>query len=657
MLSNNAISNYSLINEAPEEILANIFSYLDLKSISNCFYTCSKWYHSMTHLPICYPFNSTASRGILPQVYKEVLHLDSFREYNSFWLNVNESISIDFHCNGNKTFVGGSLHSLLERLIEQVDENELQDNDDRFEFKENIASAVVGGYSGALGFQTLKQIMSAIHSNNSPTLPYPLLGSPTNLTPSTLPNNQAFPNDKLSTSSASSTITSNNSELQQQEEEQPTTFEVFSFQRSFFKTFESFLSKSNFLKMSFIHFLDLDRKQVELTRRLLEEGELLNNNNKEEKENMERTIEECRRKIIKLLNVLNMFIHFCIRMDPKDQENDDLIVLQFCQFIDNYLINENVTYNVLYPFKFLKGIQLKHSLYKKLINLEKKKQEFIIVNPLKSITNLTDTIKSTNIYTIGKKALAQQLTILEFLHYKDLRCFEFIGFPWRKCPSKCPAIVLLNKHFERIAQWVATEIVMPKTVQERSNAMKFFIDLCLEELIELKNYQTLFAISAGLMSASVFRLKLTKEDAGDDYFDKLESLRELVSLRANFRVLRTVLESIKSEDTIPYIGVFLSDLKNLYDYSNQLKQYSVKEKMLEESGVTCVNWFIIQREYHIIHQLMCWKEKCMETYYKKFEKDEFIQYCIENSFLRGAKSFEELYQTSLKREPRQNNNQ
>ena len=342
-------------------------------------------------------------------------------------------------------------------------------------------------------------------------------------------------------------------------------------------------------------------------------------------------------------------------MDPRDEENDDLIVLQFSQFIDMYLIKcgPEQNGNLLNPVKYLKGVQLKHNLYTKLVDLEmlKKKQQFRTVN---STLKPTESLKEMSIYTIGPKVLAEQLTVLQFEYFKNMRTFEFIGFPWRKCANKCPGIVLNNKHFENIARWVGTEIVVPKTVTERAQAMKFFIDLCINNISEFKNFETVFAISAGLMSAAVFRLKLTRQEAGEEYEEKLERLREIVSLRSNFRYLRGLLESVKDETSIPYLGLFLSDLKGLHDTSNQFRKYLDKEKELQEAGVTCINWFIVQREYQIIHQLMYWKQLCEDKFYDEFEKDVVVQNKIDD-MIKQAKSVEELYQLSLKREPRQTN--
>src|SRR3989338_13956 len=253
--------------------------------------------------------------------------------------------------------------------------------------------------------------------------------------------------------------------------------ESHSFQRTFFKTFEAYLNKSNFCRMCFAYLIDLDQEQVE----------------------SEEQAQEKRRKIINLMKVLNVFIHYCIRMDPRDEENDDLIVMQFSQFLDAYLINnvsiEESTNNVLNAVKYIKGIQIKHNLYQKLLKLEelKKKRQFKIINPLASSPlKPLDINKEVNIYTIGPVALAQQLTVLELEYYRNLRTFEFVGFPWRKNPNKCPSIILNNKHFENVAKWVANEIVEPKSAEDRANAFKFFIDICVNHLSNYQNFGTIF---------------------------------------------------------------------------------------------------------------------------------------------------------------------
>ncbi|EFC48070.1 RasGEF domain-containing protein [Naegleria gruberi] len=607
-----------IVDQIPEEILATISSYLDLKTIGYCMNVSNRWRLSiLKHLRICYPYSQ--KKDVITFVSKEVLHLDSFRQVNKFWLGVNECVAIDLISKGKETFIGGSVHNLLERLIDAVNESEMSDSD-LFELS-MISSAVIGGFSGSLDFMSNQQRTSALNGSlqsnvSSPTPPGPLLGSPTGVGNMFTPGSPT--NGDIDTSNE-------------------TIIEAHSFQRTFFKTFESFMTKSNFLRMCFTHLIDLDNQQVEF------------------KEN------EKRRKIIKLMQVLNMFVHYCIRMDPRDEENDDLIVMQLSQFLDTYLINsvsleENNT-NVLNSVKYIKGVQVKHHLYNKLVALEelRKKRQFKIVNPLSSSSlKPQDINREVNIYTIGQEALAAQLTILEMEHYRNLRSFEFVGFPWRKTPNKCPSIILNNKHFENVARWVANEIVQPKTVEERAKAFKFFIDICVNHLSSYQNFGTIFAISAGLMSASAFRLKLTRQEAGSEYEEKLENLREIVSLRANFRVLRGILDSLRSEACIPYLGMFLSDLKNLHDSSNQLRKYVEKSKELNEQGITCVNWFVIQREYQIVHQLMYWKQLFEDKYLNTLQKDEVIQLRLDQ-YLNQSKGFDELYQVSLKREPRNNN--
>ena len=262
----------SFVESIPEELLAVISSYLPIVSITPCLIVCKKWRSAVLHhLQICYPFSQEPTKNMIPFVSKEVLHLSSFREVNNFWLRVDEGISMDLVCKGKETFIGGSLHNLLERLIEQVDEREMNDHDKYG--ASPIGTAVIAGYSGSLEFLTNQQLNSVLTGNipptNSPTPPGPLLGSP---------------------HSAGNMFASSHNNGDESPQEERMVYESHSFQRAFLKTFESYLSKSNFCRMCFSYLIDLDQEQAEI-------------------ENSEKS----RRKFVKLMKVLNMFIHYCIR--------------------------------------------------------------------------------------------------------------------------------------------------------------------------------------------------------------------------------------------------------------------------------------------------------------------------------------------------------
>lgn len=268
------------VDQLPEEIMATITSFLPIGAMSSCLAVCTKWRAAvLKHLHICFPFSQDGKNNVIPFANKEFLHLESFREFNSFWLRVNESIFMDLGCKGKPTFIGGSLHNLLEKLIESVDESEMNDRDE-FELS-SIAVAVIAGVSGSLEFMTSQQRNQVLSGNlpqsmaNSPSPPGPLLGSPISTGASI-----TFPN-----------LTSGESVETVDEEKSASalTEAPHSFQRSFLKTFESFLSKSNLCRMCFLYLIDLDKEQM-VTKQ-----------------------PETQRKVVKLMKVLNMFIHYCIR--------------------------------------------------------------------------------------------------------------------------------------------------------------------------------------------------------------------------------------------------------------------------------------------------------------------------------------------------------
>lgn len=181
----------------------------------------------------------------------------------------------------------------------------------------------------------------------------------------------------------------------------------------------------------------------------------------------------------------------------------------------------------------------------------------------------------------------------------------------------------------------------------------------------MRNFQTLFAIIAGLMSASVFRLKKSRELLSQETQQVWESFRHLVSLRSNFKMLRICLESCEKMPTVPYIGMFLADLKALHD-CYVFGEFTQKQDELEKKGIKFVNWFIMNHEYLIIEHLQSWQFKYFPTIVKyetsgtnkrvlKLDKVETIQNLIKELLSKqNLKPVSTVYQESLKREPREN---
>lgn len=162
------------------------------------------------------------------------------------------------------------------------------------------------------------------------------------------------------------------------------------------------------------------------------------------------------------------------------------------------------------------------------------------------------------------------------------------------------------EHFDKIAMWISAEIVLPKTVEQRGSKLSYFLRVC-TCLLEMNNFQTLFAIVAGLLSASVFRMNETWAQLTPEQAKQVELFRELVSLRNDFATYRTYLASCTQVPCLPYFGMFMGDLKLMHDYPIHPQYAAISHALLSNHGITLYPWIMLLHEYDCIYQVRCWQ--------------------------------------------------
>lgn len=324
------------------------------------------------------------------------------------------------------------------------------------------------------------------------------------------------------------------------------------------------------------------------------------------------------------------------------------LIRQLLHFIDKEMMSLEDESSVQLAI-YLRGLFLKEALQKAIkdANVSRYLRQFPID---KSIHECTD------LFTISVSELAKQLTIQVFETVDKIEPHEFCGYPWRQRQHKCPNIMSKLRTFEEVYAWVATCIVKPDTAEERAKVMRFFIRLCMS-LLKLRNFDTIFCILGGLTCASVFRLKNTKALLLQEDLDAMAYFEEIVSFRADFSTLRTHLQSCSYLPTIPYYGLFLGDLKSVWDYPAH-PMFNQAKNELEKRGIALINVYNLQREYHSISILQRWRFE--HSYYPLENKasdlpDMFkvahIQELIHNG-IKEALPVQQLFQLSLTREPR-----
>ena len=154
---------------------------------------------------------------------------------------------------------------------------------------------------------------------------------------------------------------------------------------------------------------------------------------------------------------------------------------------------------------------------------------------------------------------------------------EFAGQAWNKKKENAPNLVRYIRSFNERSSWFSSIILKASHLTERVNLISKFIEIGLE-CAKLKNYSSVFAINASLVSTPVQRLSETFNKLKSKEKKGLERLKELTDTSNNFQTLRKLFQ--EPPPLLPYIGVLLSDLTFTEDGNKQIVEGPNKAKFV-----------------------------------------------------------------------------
>ncbi|KAG1466035.1 hypothetical protein G6F55_000744 [Rhizopus delemar] len=167
-------------------------------------------------------------------------------------------------------------------------------------------------------------------------------------------------------------------------------------------------------------------------------------------------------------------------------------------------------------------------------------------------------MKSTDLH------IAKQLTWIETQIFSRIEDREFIRNMWNNGTNLTANNMVSASiaHFNFISAWVATLIVSQPRTSKRASLLLKFMSIAIE-LRNLYNYNSLMAVLAGINSASILRLKQTRQAViGKKLYKQFQSLERLMSTDKSFSSYRMALKATKGPG-IPYLGVHNQDLVSL----------------------------------------------------------------------------------------------
>ncbi|KAJ6243439.1 ras guanine nucleotide exchange factor i-related [Anaeramoeba flamelloides] len=239
--------------------------------------------------------------------------------------------------------------------------------------------------------------------------------------------------------------------------------------------------------------------------------------------------------------------------------------------------------------------------------------------------------ESLTLFDIDEEEIARQISIIDFEIFSKIRPAELLNCAWSKEKLKHRAknVLRMTKRFNTMSEWVATLIIKPERVRQRTKVLTKFINIA-HHLRNLKNFNSLISVLSGINSSAVHRLSFTFEELKPRLTETYEKLKTLTSGKDNYKNYREVLK--KSElPCIPFLGFYQTDLTFIEDgnpdYIDGLINFSKRSLV-----------------YDIIFDIQSYQVKSYNLH-PVYQIALFL-----NKFPRMDKKT--LYQMSLKREPR-----
>eukprot|EP00008_Paramoeba_atlantica_P002026 CAMPEP_0201502282 /NCGR_PEP_ID=MMETSP0151_2-20130828/84050_1 /ASSEMBLY_ACC=CAM_ASM_000257 /TAXON_ID=200890 /ORGANISM="Paramoeba atlantica, Strain 621/1 / CCAP 1560/9" /LENGTH=875 /DNA_ID=CAMNT_0047895863 /DNA_START=103 /DNA_END=2730 /DNA_ORIENTATION=- len=243
---------------------------------------------------------------------------------------------------------------------------------------------------------------------------------------------------------------------------------------------------------------------------------------------------------------------------------------------------------------------------------------------------------------ITEKDLAMQMTVIESEMYCSILPKECLAWNKKNKEELAPNISRMIHHFNRVSNWVSSQIVTVIKRSERILLLERFIRL-MENLMDLNNFNGMMEILSGINSSAVRRMKKTFSGLSGDYPEKYKALEKLLAHAHTYKKYREHLHKI-TPPCVPYLGVYLTDLtfvldgnpdrveggtlinffkwRKVADIITEIKNYQIRYKSLQVNHQT--RTFLLSLEFKDSEECYKWSTRVEPKHYEK-AIDELIR--------------------------------
>mmetsp|Transcript_20105 Transcript_20105/g.28152 ORF Transcript_20105/g.28152 Transcript_20105/m.28152 type:complete len:698 (+) Transcript_20105:164-2257(+) len=180
------------------------------------------------------------------------------------------------------------------------------------------------------------------------------------------------------------------------------------------------------------------------------------------------------------------------------------------------------------------------------------------------------TVEDIEFIDIEPSEFSKHITVGDWKVFSKIKSSELMHKAWSQQDKEksAPNLIKLIERFNRLANWVASEIMLTPNPKQRVIVIERFITV-MKDLIELRNYHSLWAIYSGLNKGCILGLKNEWKNVGKKYMATMQKVELMLDPRNNFKNYREYIRDCQLP-FLPFEGIFLTDLTFLDENPDQL---------------------------------------------------------------------------------------
>jgi|688.fasta_scaffold158286_2 hypothetical protein len=196
-----------------------------------------------------------------------------------------------------------------------------------------------------------------------------------------------------------------------------------------------------------------------------------------------------------------------------------------------------------------------------------------------------------NYLQISPIEFANELTFICSQYYKNITSHNLLDVSLNEDYTKIYEITELIKLFEKIHYLIPKDILTTFDSSVQIKIINFFLDLSIE-LKNLRNYYMLYSVVLGIMKP--YLQSLNNVWSNSEIKRKINIISPFIKIDRNSYNYRNELNKITVENTIPHLGIILSDIKhfseiNLFNYETKKISIAIL-KRLNDYLITIENY-------------------------------------------------------------------